>query len=713
MPASSTRAVTEATIDTVLALLYDVIGCPDEVDEATACVRRATWSTAPQWRRSAPSDAPRAGGGSRRTAGRVATAPWRCGRRTCRAARGSRPRRRRPPSRSARTTTRRTDRSPRARPGRRRARPGAATCASGGKSFADLVVDRPGSRGRTDRHRRGRRASPPSTRGDRRAGAGHAALRSRIAGSTQCHAVAAKTRSNRVPAGGAHVSKSAWMTSTFGNPARFRRAAATSSTTELEAGDLDAARRERARRLPRRAADLEHAFTGAQPGEADQLVVQVVGVVGSGPLVAVGGGVERRAEALTIVSHEITRSVSSGESPSSGWPPVMIGWQLPSPTPPPTGSVTRMTVSRIWCSRRAFSGVRAVGDVLPVDVVLAAPFAVVVAVEAEVQAGAELDAGLVEHLDDQLAGHAVAGRRPDHAAAQAPVRGVVGQLGREVEPRLVRAVRVLDPTHHDLVHDAEAGRGDDLEVHEHPVAGAVVALEQQRAPDHLEAETRERVDLGHVGRRHADAVAHAPRVVTGRDAVRGRELGAVPVDLHPAGADADLVVADEVGRRAEPVLVHGAVLERGRQRGLERPLERDRQHVVRVEREPHDAQRLEHLVAQRRDGGALGIGRERATRAHGPLARPSRHRAVPVDHVAVRVLPHAEAELDRPVARHRHRADLLGPRGIARTDRRRTCRRPGGETLRRRRRSGRSGCSSFDGVPVRAVEQRARANAGA
>ena len=52
-----------------------------------------------------------------------------------------------------------------------------------------------------------------------------------------------------------------------------------------------------------------------------------------------------------------TRRCRPSARPRSGWPPVMIGWQLPSPTPPPTGSVTRITVSRIWCSRRALSGV--------------------------------------------------------------------------------------------------------------------------------------------------------------------------------------------------------------------------------------------------------------------------------------------------------------------------------------------------------------------
>ena len=80
----------------------------------------------------------------------------------------------------------------------------------------------------------------------------------------------------------------------------------------------------------------------------------------------------------------------------------MIGWQFAEPTPPPTGSVTRITVSRIWWSARGL-GVAAVGDALAVDVVLAAPFAVVVTVEAEVEAGAELEAGVGQDLDVESA----------------------------------------------------------------------------------------------------------------------------------------------------------------------------------------------------------------------------------------------------------------------------------------------------------------------
>src|SRR6478672_12706290 len=140
----------------------------------------------------------------------------------------------------------------------------------------------------------------------------------------------------------------------------------------------------------------------------------------------------------------------------------------------------------VQAARRLRGG--AVGDVLAVDVLLAPPFAVVVAVKAEVETGAELDAGLVEHLDDEVAGHAVPGCRVDDTALEPTVRRVVAQLRREIEPRLEAAVGVLDATHHDLVHDAETGRGDDLEVDEHAVARAVFTLEEQRAPHHLEAE---------------------------------------------------------------------------------------------------------------------------------------------------------------------------------------------------------------------------------
>ena len=208
----------------------------------------------------------RAAGGSRRTAGRVATAPWRCGRRTCRAARGSRPRRR-PTSQSKCSHDDVVEQAARARArrGRRASSPGCGQTCIRAAALRRSPRRPVGSRGRTGRRRPGRRGSRPSRRGDRRAAAGSHALRSRIAGSIQCQAVAANTRSNGAPAGGSHVSKSARTTSTSGKPARLRRAAVDEVRAELEAGRSGTPRGERACRLAGRAADLEQVSPGRSP----------------------------------------------------------------------------------------------------------------------------------------------------------------------------------------------------------------------------------------------------------------------------------------------------------------------------------------------------------------------------------------------------------------------------------------------------------------
>ena len=80
----------------------------------------------------------------------------------------------------------------------------------------------------------------------------------------------------------------------------------------------------------------------------------------------------------------------------SGHGPTAIAWQLPNPIPPPTGSSIRIVVFADLVQSPCRSGVRAVGDPLAVDVQRAAPLAVVVAVEAEVEPGAEVEAGVAE-----------------------------------------------------------------------------------------------------------------------------------------------------------------------------------------------------------------------------------------------------------------------------------------------------------------------------
>ena len=65
--------------------------------------------------------------------------------------------------------------------------------------------------------------------------------------------------------------------------------------------------------------------------------------------------------------------------------------------------------------------------------------------------------------------------------------------------------------------------------------------------------------------------------------------------------------------------------------------------------EPHDPERLEHLVADRPGLEPLHVGRQPPARPHRPLLRAPAHARVGVEHAAVRVLAHPEAELDRAV----------------------------------------------------------------
>ena len=84
--------------------------------------------------------------------------------------------------------------------------------------------------------------------------------------------------------------------------------------------------------------------------------------------------------------------------------------------------------------------VGAVGDVLAVDVQRAAPLAVMVAVEPEVQPDAEMDAGVAERLDRDRPGRAVGHREVQRAAEDAPVGGVVAQHP-DPAPRSARRCR--------------------------------------------------------------------------------------------------------------------------------------------------------------------------------------------------------------------------------------------------------------------------------
>ncbi len=88
--------------------------------------------------------------------------------------------------------------------------------------------------------------------------------------------------------------------------------------------------------------------------------------------------------------------------------------------------------------------VGAVGDVLTVDVQRAAPLAVVVAVEAEVQPAAEMDAGVAQRLNGDRPVAAVGHREVHRAAEHAPVGRSKRRSGRSRGEALDACRRVLD-----------------------------------------------------------------------------------------------------------------------------------------------------------------------------------------------------------------------------------------------------------------------------
>ena len=135
---------------------------------------------------------------------------------------------------------------------------------------------------------------------------------------------------------------------------------------------------------------------------------------------------------------------ASSVKPISGWAPTTRLCRLPQPVPPPTGSSTRTRQSRNWWMRWRGLDVRAVGDVLAVDVQVAPPLAVPVAVEPEVEAGAEVEAGVAHRRDGDRPLRSVGHRAGELGAEQPAVVVAHRERGHERGERLAAAVGVLD-----------------------------------------------------------------------------------------------------------------------------------------------------------------------------------------------------------------------------------------------------------------------------
>ena len=82
--------------------------------------------------------------------------------------------------------------------------------------------------------------------------------------------------------------------------------------------------------------------------------------------------------------------------------------------------------------------------------------------------------------------------------------------------------------------------------HEQRIRRPVRTCQRHRQPCHEHLVDPVPAPAGQPGDRLADAGPQAPGVVADRDPLLRRELGALTLDLDPAGRDADLAVAQHV-----------------------------------------------------------------------------------------------------------------------------------------------------------------------
>ena len=244
--------------------------------------------------------------------------------------------------------------------------------------------------------------------------------------------------------------------------------------------------------------------------------------------------------------------------------------------------------------------VRAVGDVLAVDVQVAPPLAVPVAVEPEVEAGAEVEAGVAHRRDGDRPRRSVGHRAGELGAEQPAVVVAHRERGHERGERLAAAVGVLDAALQ--LDPLPAAERVALVVEVDPVAAAVGSLAQHRRPDDDRLHARRPGCVRHVVERRAHHVAHAPRVVAGGHRRRCRRARDARRRPRPSPSRSRSGGSGRCRRRGAARRGCGAA-RAARGAGGTTPVKvhsnDDRHDVVGIEGEAHRAQRLEDLVADR------------------------------------------------------------------------------------------------------------------
>ena len=157
-------------------------------------------------------------------------------------------------------------------------------------------------------------------------------------------------------------------------------------------------------------------------------------------------------------------------------------------------------------------------------------------------------------------------------------------------------------------------------------------------------------------------------MIASRHPCVGIHFGTNTIDLDPATARADLVIANKFRCDAERRPIMGAFFDHRRDDALEQPVECNRLRVVWFENKANFLKRFDDLVADRTTAKQFRRIREPAAHTHRELFTTTRHAAVGVHHIAVCVLPKPKAQLKASILRHRHGADLFCPCQIASAD---------------------------------------------